>query len=627
MVIRFAVAALALFVALHSASAHPERKGDKIAAVTISFPPAGDIGPIVFAFDLQNLDARQNYRAIVFGPGERAPQRGTPLARLDRTALRRAVPLAAGGRARVTATATVDRQAKQIVSFRIALISDRGVVVRVQPHSAYVKVDNGRYAASTYERLYLPSRSADAVNSARTPFMTPTRPLEPNQRIRPAEFGRDARLRFDRKGELPRFVPPSGSGHSYIQGDAAPQRGGFLVKPGAPVRADILGELLKFTAAMNDPKTYKLSGAVAYNSLDGDLRAAWGWTVRAVWMPPGYKPNALTPPAKPWEEMPWKPGWGQKSVYDAPIVLGEALVNGLGNWSMDVKYPGYAGQNVVVEYYPMSPYIRALGPDNQPFGWFDGATGGVSQNYDHGKKLIDLSASTGTLPGLGDVYRNAQMFRAVLNVWGFNAVGSAPINLYFPNTWFDCGSSDKKPWSCASRNGAVWLIAEHNDETTILHELSHQLDAKYWNGALPPGAAIDHSLDQCYNGGLAISEGFANALPYLLFADKSAASPFMDGGFEIEVPDKASICNGPNNETWVASTLWDLADKAADGKDKLWFEPEALIVGAYLNGGVKNDIFALLPPLTALAKPEHKKFVYQVYEENTLLDGLKGLGK
>jgi hypothetical protein len=627
MFIRFAVAVLAFLAALQPAISHPEKKGDKAAAVAITFATQGDIGPVTFTFDLQNLDKRTNYRAIVYGPDERAPQRGTPVARLDRTKLASAAPLSAGGRARLQATATVGRAAKQIVPFKIALISERGVVSKVQPHAVYLKAENGRYSASTYERLYMPGRSAEAVNSAKTPFMTPARAMGPNQRIRPVEFAPDSGLRLDRNGGVPAFILPSGSGRSRINGDPPLPRDGFLIKPSAPVRADIVSDLLKFANAMGDPKTYTLSGSVAYLALNNDTKAALGWTVRAVWLPPGYKPNNLAPPPKPWEDMPWKPGWGQKSVYDAPIVLGEALVNGLGKWSMDVKFPGFAGQNVSIEYYAKSPYIRALGPDNQPFGWFDAPVAGIGTSYDHGNRLIDLSASTGLLPGLGDVYREAQIFRIVLTAWGFDPKRSAPIDLYFPNSWFDCGSSDKKPWSCASRGGTVWLIAEHNDATTILHELSHQLDAKFWNGALPPGAAIDHSLDQCYNGELAISEGFANALPFFVNGEFGVSSPAMDGGFEIETPDKTSICNGATNETWVASTFWDLADKAPDGKDTLYFSPPALVVGAYLNGGVKNDFYSMFTTYANLAKPEHKKFVYQVYEENTLLDGLKGLGK
>lgn len=628
MFIRFALIVLALVVTANATLAHPEKKGDKAASVAITFPPSGPIGPVVFTFDLRNLDKRQSYRAIVFAPGERIPVRGTPVSRLTAGALAAAVSLPAGGRSQTRVNATITRAAKQIVGFKIALISERGVVSRIQPHAAYVKVENGRYAASTYERLYMPGRSPGSVNSSGTRFMTPARTLGPSQRIPAVEFGRGADLRLNRNGELPQFVLPGGSGHSRIDGDpAAPQRGGFLRKPSAPVRADIMSDLLKFVSAMNDPKTHKLSGSLAYFALNGDLKAALGWSVRAVWLPPGYKPSSNAPAPKPWEDMPWQPGWGKKSAYDAPIVLGEALVDGLGNWKMDVKHPGFAGQNVVIEYYPMSPYIRALGPDNQPYGWFDQSVSGIGTTYDHGAKLIDLSASSGVLPGLGDIYRNAHIFRIVLKAWGFDPQKTAPIDLYFPNTWDDCGGGDGVPWSCASRQGAVWLIAEHNDATTIQHELAHQLDAKYWNGALPPGAAISHALDQCYNGGLAISEGFANALPFFVNGEFGAASPVMDGGFEIEVPDKASICNGPNNETWVASTLWDLADKTADGKDVLWFAPPALIVGAYLNGGVKNDVFALLPALTSMAKPEHKKYVYQVYEENTLLDGLKGLGK
>lgn len=102
-----------------------------------------------------------------------------------------------------------------------------------------------------------------------------------------------------------------------------------------------------------------------------------------------------------------------------------------------------------------------------------------------------------------------------------------------------------------------------------LHELGHAVQAA---GTRSRGGGGEHKIDECYDRGLAWSEGFAT-----FFAGAvRLRGDDPDAKFEYLVPRRAPIrlelvpgdvCAGDTNEWRVASALWDLHDSNADGAD------------------------------------------------------------
>ncbi len=96
-------------------------------------------------------------------------------------------------------------------------------------------------------------------------------------------------------------------------------------------------------------------------------------------------------------------------------------------------------------------------------------------------------------------------------------------------------------------------------------------------------------LSICHHTGMALSEGFADAVPHWVLDGENAADPDAVG-FELESPSKANVCNGDTNEVWVAGVFWDLPDRHADGQDRLYFNNAVEVFSGYLNAGFKNGI-------------------------------------
>lgn len=102
-----------------------------------------------------------------------------------------------------------------------------------------------------------------------------------------------------------------------------------------------------------------------------------------------------------------------------------------------------------------------------------------------------------------------------------------------------------------------------------LHEFGHAVMAA---GTRSYGGGGQHKIDECYNAGLAWSEGWAT-----FFAGAAHLSPAdPDAKFQYLVPRRAPIrlenvpedvCKGPASEWRVAAGLWDLHDVHADGRD------------------------------------------------------------
>lgn len=122
-----------------------------------------------------------------------------------------------------------------------------------------------------------------------------------------------------------------------------------------------------------------------------------------------------------------------------------------------------------------------------------------------------------------------------------------------------------------------------------LHELGHAIMAA---GMRARGGGGQHKIDECYNEGLAWSEGWAT-----FFAGAVALrADDPDAKFEYLVPRRAPIrlenvpddvCQGDTSEWRVAAAMWDLYDLHVDGADsaalgfrRLW--------GALLNASMRG---------------------------------------
>ena len=225
-----------------------------------------------------------------------------------------------------------------------------------------------------------------------------------------------------------------------------------------------------------------------------------------------------------------------------------------------------------------------------------------------------------------------------MNMWSrlywdgnIDPVPADPIKLYFPNTWYNCGGNS--PWSCANSSGEIWLIATHGRQAdTVVHELAHQLNNKFWNNKRPAGSGGSHTLSGCYPDrlGMALREGFANFMPaWVGYPSRNVA----DGGFSsgrwalgLDAEKRTSPPNcskGWENETWVARTFWDLHDKHSDGDDILWFIHKGAVISLYLGNGVANngdamDMRDFETIYRNAASPGHQGYITDIFEQNRM---------
>lgn len=104
------------------------------------------------------------------------------------------------------------------------------------------------------------------------------------------------------------------------------------------------------------------------------------------------------------------------------------------------------------------------------------------------------------------------------------------------------------------------------------HEIGHAIYAQALNASSRGGF---HKIDECYNGTLALSEGFATFFSGAVHLEKNDPDARFD---EYLVPRRAPIrvenvpddvCPGSRNEWRVASAFWEIYDTHSDGKDSL----------------------------------------------------------
>jgi hypothetical protein len=167
------------------------------------------------------------------------------------------------------------------------------------------------------------------------------------------------------------------------------------------------------------------------------------------------------------------------------------------------------------------------------------------------------------------------------------------------------------------------VIPQHGFSFVVQHEIGHSINSYYWGGSMPAGAGGAHSFSQCYNNGLAVSEGFANFLAYWVQFDRTAIDPkatYANRSFE----SPTNACAGPMNETWVAATFWDMYDYWNDGSnvntrfDSLYFINQASPVAVYL-GNKKNGMPDYLGVINASQNSYWQGEFTKLFRLNTMI--------
>ena len=519
--------------------------------------------------------------------------------------------VAAGETVKIPFQFALDGDGKYQVIMQLDVFSASGAVqLGHQPVDIQFKVSAGNYRRASYEELYIPRRSS--LGKGPAPSFAETISTDINARVVPLPSEVTALLGENRL-DLRALPKPQGS----VGNDSDPGPETPTIPPGTlPTRPDVPGTVAPPTiptrsglqssleypswwqsvrgllpisqahALGSSGKTYTVSGRFSYRGLDNNLHPGWNWLVRLWWR----KDDGS------WER------------------LASGYIPASGRWRFSFAKKGYKGQHLLIQYRAGGYFVLPQDRDNNEYWWSDPQQSDIPTDFDIGHRVANTSSS-GTVAGLGDVYQGAMLYWNKFTVNGVNPERSDPIRLFFPNTWENCSGSS--PWSCASVGGDIWLIPAHIGRYTIQHELAHQTNNEYWNNQRPPGAGGAHSLDQCYNTGLALREGFANAVPHWVLDGENAADPNA-GGFELESPSTDDICNGDTNEVWVAGVFWDLLDRHADDQDRLYFNNAVEVFSIYLNAGVKNGIRNYRSNYRNAASSGHAGLIDDIYENHTI---------
>jgi len=297
------------------------------------------------------------------------------------------------------------------------------------------------------------------------------------------------------------------------------------------------------------------------------------------------------------------PGWGFRveawtDDFGFWHPIASDWVQSNGTWSLYVPSSAlFLGNKLRIYYRLHTDYYDVKDLSNNRYAWHDPDRFNISTYFDAGHRYADTDG--GAYSGVGEV-ADAAMWTWSRLYWngGINPVRSSPINLYVPNTTYDCGDGSGVPWSCASPSGSLWLISSHATKAKVVtHELGHQLNYKFWGSKLPANSGGSHSESGCYPGrlGMTLTEGFATFIVgWVGYPSRNVADGgFASGRWQVTDLEKRtsppSCSNGWENEVWVARTFWDLHDTHGDGQDVLWFNHPGGVPALFLNNGVANN--------------------------------------
>ncbi len=321
------------------------------------------------------------------------------------------------------------------------------------------------------------------------------------------------------------------------------------------------------------------------------------------------------------------PAWGFRVQAGTALGTTSAWVASDGAWSLSVP----AGIPYTIHYRSYNGYYRPQNQSGNTYSWshsFPAAA--AATNIGHWYADTD----GGNHNGLGELV-DAAMWMWSRLYWdgGINPVPSSALTFWYPNTWYDCGDGSGNPWSCANTSGEIWLIATHGVQADVVtHEMSHQLNNKYWGNKRPAGSGGSHTLTGCYPTrlGMALREGFADFMPgWIGYPNRNVpAGGFGSGRWALDW-DAESNASPPNcasgwqNEVWVARTFWDLHDSRADGDDILWFNHKGAVPAIFLSNGIANDGDArdmrdYESVYRDAASAGHEGFITDIFEQNRM---------
>jgi hypothetical protein len=329
------------------------------------------------------------------------------------------------------------------------------------------------------------------------------------------------------------------------------------------------------------------------------------------------------------------PGWGFRveawtSDFGIWMRLASGWVQSDGTWSLHIPQSApFLGNRLRIYYRTHTSYYDVKDLDGNRYAWRDPDYTNIPTTLHVGHRFADTDG--GAYRGVGELVDAAMTTWSRL-YWngGINPVPASPINVFAPNTTYDCGDGSGVPWSCASLSGNIWLIASHAMRADVVaHELGHQLNYKFWDYKLPANSGGSHTLTGCYPTrlGMTLTEGFAN---YIVGMVGYPGRNVAEGGFgsgrwaalELESRNSPPTCaNGWENETWVARTFWDLHDTRSDGQDVLWFNHAGAAAALYLANGIGSagaarDMRFYENVYRNAASPGHQVHVSSIFDNN-----------
>jgi hypothetical protein len=425
----------------------------------------------------------------------------------------------------------VSNRDKQALNVTILVINSRGLIVRAERQGLYFTVSAGTYQRGTYESAFIPTaesiRGITEQRVRRIPLFYPP----PSMKVETLRFAPGViPQKFDDR-ELPTDFLPNDKENNWkdlLPGKRSERQPAFSLQALLGVR----------DAHADGP--YTVTGRLLFQSKAGAAVPAWGWTVQIS-------------QARP----------------DGPRAIAGTSVDHMGHWRalfnsarLDPSLP------LVVSYRPANRLFKLVDRDGVVPVAVEDPRPVSGSGFDMGTSLLGFSAA---FWGMGDVYQAGTLMWNGFRSAGIDAIRRRePIRIYFPNTWELCGDPSGPPWSCATSDGSqIWLA--HIDAYTVMHELGHSISSKFWSGQ-PDGAGGPHDGISCENGGLALSEGFADVMAFFAHGLYFLPSPggAMDGGYDLETTADSSICAGERNEFRVAQSLWDIIDIPNDGGDTFY---------------------------------------------------------
>lgn len=367
------------------------------------------------------------------------------------------------------------------------------------------------------------------------------------------------------------------------------------------------------------PVTGCKKGVLFYSTLFGAIKSAgWGFSVEY------------------WELV--TPVLGSQKQWH---LIGSTEVEPDGTWELQPTF-GYQAESLKMYTYKMSNrFFTLYNPTKvnklniaEPYSWSEFVTPKKTNMNTWNEtstffKMIPLDANSGLK--LGRILYSAMRLWSRMVANGINPISSISIPIYFPNALANplkkCFSEDANgatiAWSCSTGLGHIWIIPEHANLETVVHELGHTINRNMWKSVWPANAGGAHSISGCYHQSLAMTEGFADFLPYWVKYQPGEPTPTLAGlGGNVETYSQ-SCTDGLQNEMAVAATLWDLYDwqqeQATPIKyDVINYESASGVLVDYLQTPF-NTINEMRTKTMAKHSVEIQKWIYDMFALNNTL--------